>query len=133
MTNSKVLAIDYGTKRVGIAVSYGTLAEPLTILENDDTVFARLVELLVEQQATAILVGVSESKTLERTMQFIATLKQHTKLPVHLADETLSTQSARQKLEAQGKTKYQAQTAHVDHLAAANILQEWLDTHPTAN
>lgn len=124
----KILALDYGTTRIGVAISYGTLAEPLTILRNTESVFTELEKLIFENGVTMILVGISESKTMERTIAFVAELKQKIKIPVELTDETLSTQYARGKLEAQGKSHYEAQTARVDHLAAANFLQEWLDT-----
>ncbi len=127
----KILALDYGTVRVGVALSYGSLAEPLLVLPNTETLIAEIQNLITEHQVTMILVGISESKTMERTIAFVAELKLQVNVPVELTDETLSTQAARQKLQQNGKTKYQAETARVDHLAAATFLQEWLDTHPT--
>jgi len=126
----KILALDYGTARVGVAISYGTIAEPLTILRNDDTLFSELEKLLVENKVTMILVGISESKTMQRTIEFVSALRGKTKLPIELTDETLSTQDARHKLVAQGKSTYEAQVSRVDHLAAASFLQEWLDSKP---
>ncbi len=126
----KVLAIDYGTARIGVAISYGTIAEPLTILRNDDSVFSQLEKIIFENGVTMLIVGISESKTMERTIEFVAQLRQHISLPVELTDETLSTQEARGQLESQGRSRFHAQTARVDHMAAANFLQEWLDTHP---
>ena len=41
----KVLAIDFGTKRIGVAISEGTLAEPLVVLENDQNIFHQLQEM----------------------------------------------------------------------------------------
>ncbi len=126
--NQKILALDFGTARIGVAVSYGSLAEPLLILENNEQIFSEIQKLITEHNVEMVLVGISESKTMERTIEFVAQLKQKISIAVELTDETLSTQSARQKLQAQGKTRYEAQTARVDHLAAANFLQEWLDT-----
>ena len=126
--NQKILALDFGTARIGVAVSYGSLAEPLLILENNEQVFSEIQKLITEHNVEMVLVGISESKTMERTIEFVAQMKQKILVAVELTDETLSTQSARQKLQAQGKTRYEAQTARVDHLAAANFLQEWLDT-----
>ena len=126
--NQKILALDFGTARIGVAVSYGSLAEPLLILEKNEQVFSEIQKLITEHNVEMVLVGISESKTMERTIEFVAQMKQKILVAVELTDETLSTQSARQKLQAQGKTRYEAQTARVDHLAAANFLQEWLDT-----
>lgn len=127
----KILALDYGTVRVGVALSYGTLAEPITILDNSENLLTEIKKLVVEHSVTLVIVGVSESKTLERTIAFVSELKKQLTIPIELTDETLSTQEARQKLTAGGRSRYQAQLAQVDHLAAAHFLQEWLDTHPT--
>jgi putative transcription antitermination factor YqgF len=127
--SQKILALDYGTARVGVALSYGSLAEPLTILTNDATLFSQINKLVAEHAVTMLLIGISESKTMERTIQFVGQLRQQVSIPIELTDETLSTQNARQKLQQTGKTVYESQTARVDHLAAANFVQEWLDTH----
>ena len=124
----KTLGIDFGTKRVGLALSYGTLAEPLQILANDDQLFAALQQVIAQHKVQSVVVGISESKTAEKTVSFVTELEKHLSIPVYLTDETLSTKDARAKLQAQGMNAYQADKAQVDHYAAAGILQEWLDT-----
>ena len=124
----KVLAIDFGIRRVGVALSYGTLAEPLEIIANDEQLFERIVALIAEHGVQKIVVGISESKTAQLTMQFVIALEKQVAVPVVLADETLSTQQARRKLIERGATGFQADKARVDHFAAAEILQEWLDS-----
>lgn len=124
----KALGIDFGIRRVGVAVSFGTLAEPLEILTNDLHLFEKIAELVTTHHAQVIVVGISESKTAQKTIAFVTELEKHVTVPVTLVDETLSTQSARQKLQQKGMSVYEADKVHVDHLAAAGILQEWLDT-----
>ncbi len=119
----KTLALDFGTVRVGCAVSYGSLAEPLCIIGNSPEVFDKIAALLNEHRIQQVLVGVSEGASAQRARQFGQRVHEKTGLPVAYADETLSTQSARKKLREQKKI-----APIVDHYAAAEFLQEWLDT-----
>lgn len=123
----KVLALDFGTERIGVAISYGTLAEPLVILRNDESILTELKSLIEEHRITQLVVGISESKTAERTIAFVAQLKEAFTIPIDLADETLSTQVVRKKLLETGRPLSEVQKTRVDHLAAAELLQDWLD------
>ncbi len=122
-----LLGIDFGTVRIGVARSYGSLAEPLTILENDDQIFSQLRQLCQEHQVTQIVVGVSEGAMAEQTEVFIEKLRQQITLPIVTNDETLTSWSAEQKLR---QVKSQPRRQHVDALAAAEMLQDYLDTQP---
>ncbi|MBP7768287.1 Holliday junction resolvase RuvX [Candidatus Woesebacteria bacterium] len=123
----KILGIDFGTVRVGVAVSYGTLAEPLKIVANDEFLYENLKKIIEEHRITQIIVGISEHKSAERTRAFVNELSKHTTLPIEFTDETLTTQAVRAKLKETGMLASQVHTARVDHLAAAELLQEWLD------
>lgn len=123
MTAQKTLALDFGTIRIGCAISYGTLAEPLLVLANTPEVFEKILGLIKTHSITQILVGISESTSAERARAFGETVQKRTGLPVIFADETLSTHSARRKLREQHKV-----IKVVDHYAAAEFLQEWLDS-----
>ncbi len=120
----KVLAIDYGTVRVGIAVSAGTLADPLTVLSNDGQLFQSILRLCEEHEVSLILVGISENIMAEKTKIFVAELEKHTKLPIKFMDETLSSHSVHEKLQSAKKSK---RSGDIDHFAAAEFLQIWLD------
>lgn len=128
MASQKVLALDFGTVRVGCALSYGTLADPLIILPNDESLFPALQKIIDEHGVTQLVVGISENKTAERTHAFVEKLKKKIAIPVELVDETLTTYQSRQKLLQNGLNSYQADKQKVDHFAAAELLQEWLDT-----
>lgn len=128
-TFPKILALDFGTERIGVAVSYGTLAEPLVILPNDAAILQNIEKLITEHGVTRIVVGISESKTAERTIAFVAQLKKQFDLDIQLVDETLSTQVVRKKLRETGMTAYEISKTRVDHLAAAELLQDWLDSN----
>ena len=119
------LAIDYGQKRVGLAVSFGSLAEPVGILTNDETFLPNLARVIEEYQVKQILVGLSEGISAQRARQLGEKIARFTHLPVLYTDETLSTKLATQKLSQAGKKINQKS---LDHFAASEFLQEWLDT-----
>lgn len=120
----KVLAIDYGTQRIGLALSAGTLADPLTIIPSDEKAIPYICKLITDYKVTQIVIGLSENEMAQKTQEFARTLQRMTKTPIDYMDETLSTHSVRNKLAAAKKSQKQP----VDHLAAAEFLQEWLDT-----
>jgi RNase H-fold protein (predicted Holliday junction resolvase) len=63
------LAIDYGQKRVGLAVSFGSLAEPVGILTHDETFLPNLARVIEEYQVEQILVGLSEGVSAQKARQ----------------------------------------------------------------
>jgi putative transcription antitermination factor YqgF len=123
-TKLKVLAIDYGTKRIGLAISFGSLADPLTIISNDQNAIAYICKIVDDYKIGKIIIGLSENETAEKTRIFTEMLQRSLTIPIELFDETLSTKVVRNKLEEAHKS----QKRRVDHLAAAEFLQEWLDT-----
>lgn len=122
--HKKILAIDFGTQRIGLALSYATLADPLTIIPNDQKALTYICRLVDDYKVTRILVGLSENQMAEKTREFVTYLKRSVTVPIELYDETLSTKSVRNKLAEANRSQRQ----RVDHLAAAEFLQEWLDT-----
>jgi putative transcription antitermination factor YqgF len=128
MTYPVILAIDYGTVRIGLAISRGSLAEPLTIFTNDQTSFSKIETILSQQNVARIIVGLSENEMAEKTQAFVEELKRHTNIPIELVDETLSSHTVHQKVLESGMKQSQRQQP-IDHLAAAEFLQEYLDSH----
>jgi len=124
----RTLGIDFGTKRIGLALSFSTLAEPLTILENDETVFAHIRKIIADESVQQLVCGISEGEMAVKTKQFATQLSLITKLPIEYVDETLSSQVVRAKT---GTKRMQHNKKPVDHFAAAEILQEWLDMQAT--
>lgn len=122
----KYIGIDFGTRRVGIAVSdkEGTLAFPRAVFENDDKFFERLREMIKEEGVEKIVVGMpkalsgKETAMTTRVKNFIEelTLKQK-ELIVVQEDEVFSTKTA----------KENAREDMRDASAAALILQQYLD------
>ena len=122
----KVLALDYGSARTGVAVSdpTGTVARPLDVVERagSEAGLARVLELARAEGAERIVVGLPVTLRGERgpqaqeTEQFLARLRAATDLPVESFDERFTTALARRGV---------AQ-APEDAVAAAHILTSYL-------
>lgn len=124
MNIPKTLAIDYGTVRVGLATSHATLAEPLKIVSNNTRLFEEIQETCIAEDIEQVLVGISENEMAVKTHEFIEELRRHIDLPILTADETLSSQAVHKKLQTAKKSK---RSGDIDHYAAAEFLQYWLD------
>jgi putative Holliday junction resolvase len=132
----RILAIDYGSKRVGVAASDPTrmIAQGITTLSNDATLFARLKDIIADQAVTHIVVGMPYSadggkgaKALE-VEEFIGKLRLHTDVPIDTWDESYTSVDAhRVFIEAGMKKKQRREKARVDEMAARLMLQEYLD------
>ncbi len=109
------LGLDYGEKHVGVALATGSLAEPLTTIDTSHSL--RLIKQLMQKHdIDAIVAGDCPEKFLNKLSQL--------GLPVHQADETLSTYDATQSLLHTTQSRRKT-TEHA--VAAALILQHWLD------
>jgi putative transcription antitermination factor YqgF len=120
----KTLAIDYGTKRIGLAISQAALAEPLQVIEYRDQTqaIATIVKICSQFGVEQLVVGLSEQAMAIKTRQFGMLLQQATQLPLAYVDESLSSLEVRQKMKARGKSLH---GKPIDHFAAALILDEW--------
>lgn len=131
----RLLGIDYGTKRVGIAVSddEGRMAFPRETIANDAHLFEYIEKLCAEEEIGAVILGESrdfsdsENPMMEQVHQFRTTLEQRTGLPVEYELEALTTQQARRIPEKQEKTRKPHTRENVDASAAALILQSYID------
>lgn len=132
----RILAVDPGSKNLGIALSdpTGTIASPLTVLKHiSRSVNAAAIIGFTEQHgAKMIIVGQSIDQdgqpTFEgrRSARLAAEIQAQTNFEVVLWDEDLSTVSARQAQLALGSPRRKRQ-GHIDDLAATVILQSFLD------
>ncbi len=134
----RIIAVDPGEKRLGIAVSdpTGTIANPLTVLKHVSRPLdaATIAQIAAEQGAGQIVVGCAldsdDQPTLQsrRSANLAEAIRQQTSLPVALWDETGSTQAARAARLAMGVSR-RKRSGHLDDLAATYILQTYLDAH----
>ena len=139
MHEGTVLAFDFGTRRIGVAVGEMMLgiARPLTTIsaEANEARFAAIGKLIAEWQPGTLLVGLPLSldgeatEMTDRCRRFARQLEARYRLPVTLVDERLSSASADERLRGQGRDWRQRKAA-VDAEAAAIILQSHFDQSP---
>ncbi|HEY5740984.1 MAG TPA: Holliday junction resolvase RuvX [Terrimicrobiaceae bacterium] len=138
MENRRVLGIDPGEARMGVAVSdeLGMLAHPLeTIQVSAGDPCDRIAELALQKQVNAIVVGVprnmdgSFGPAAEKAQAFIEKLRQRVTCKVIPWDERLTTVSAQRALREAGR-KAKNQRSVIDQAAAQILLQSWMDAQP---
>jgi putative Holliday junction resolvase len=129
----KILGVDYGDKRMGIAISdeIGLLAHPLTTIA--DRNLNMLLDVIKENQIEAVVVGkplnmngTYSSKTRE-VLNFINELKKIVNIPVHEWDERLSTKEAERLLIGFDLSR-KKRKGILDKSSARIILQGYLDS-----
>lgn len=134
----RVLGVDYGSARVGIALgdTITRIASPWTVLSGMDrlALLQKIHDLVVTEQIEAIVVGVPKplkdreqtNEQIKEISQFIEDIKSQG-LTVYEEDEVMSSRLAAQQVRAAGEKGKR------DDLAAANILQSWLDRHAVSS
>lgn len=133
----RVLALDLGSRRIGVAVSDATrtLASPVTVIvrSGDRTLdHRRIAGLVAEYGADRVVVGLplsldgSLGPAARGVLDEIGRLRSHLPVPVETLDERFTTVTASKQLRAAGKTGRQ-QAGVIDAAAAAVLLQTWLD------
>jgi putative Holliday junction resolvase len=125
----KLIAVDYGEARVGIAISDGKLAEPLTVIEEKrNRQLVEKIRKIVEREGVEkIIVGVSEGEMGKKQKSFGHQLSESLKLAVDFEDETLTTEDAK-RLAIEADIKRSKRKSFEDAYAATLILQKWLDS-----
>ena len=140
----KLLGIDYGSKKVGIAVSDdgGTLAFPRKILANDEKLIDEIKSFCAEEKIEAIVFGESVDQNgennpiMEHIQKFKEILDRELKLPMFMQREAFTSVHAQQPVKSERpkarKTK-KAVKRDDDQSAAALILQRYLDKKNNQN
>lgn len=136
----KILAVDPGEKRIGLAASdeSGTIANPLGVIKHvARPIDAALVaQRAAEINAALIIIGQSfDEEGLpnlagKRAARFAEELRQQTSIPIELWDELFTTQDARAARIFMGVSR-KNRSGHLDSLAATVLLQSFLDAHPS--
>jgi putative Holliday junction resolvase len=132
----RILAIDPGSKRVGIALSdpTATIAQALTTVSAEPvaTLPSRLAEIARANDAARIVVGLprrldgSRGPEAKAAQELADAIRQESGLPVEMVDERLSTVAAERSL-IEGGVRREKRRLSVDRVAATLILQAHLD------
>lgn len=134
-TQGRVLAIDYGLARVGLAISdpLRITAQPLITLERrgDKHICREIAAMVEEREVRAIVVGLPldmsghESKQAQLVRAFIDRLGRHVRVPIEAWDERLTTVAAERILDEASTSRRKKKRA-IDQIAAALILEGYL-------
>ena len=132
----RVLGIDHGTKRVGLAISDETamIAQPLEFIaaQPADKLLSRLAEIVAQRNVREIVVGLPRNMSgdcgpaAEKVQEFVAALRQILTIPIHTWDERLTSVQANRLLIQCGMRR-EKRREKVDQTAAAILLQSYLD------
>lgn len=133
----RILAVDPGEKRIGIALSdpSATLAAPLAVIHHVQMAedCQKIIQIATENEAVLIIVGQAlgsegeETRQVRHAKKILDTLSALSSIPVELWDESSSTREARQVSIAMGAKK-KNRSGHMDDRAAVMILQSYLDS-----
>lgn len=133
----RVLGIDHGDVRIGVALSDPTafLASSLCVIDSTNAGLDQILALIAEHEVEKIVVGLprnmngSYGSATEKVRTFIEKLKARTTVPIFEWDERLSTVSAHHALREAGLNG-KRRKGLVDKVAAQIILQNYLDAQP---
>jgi putative Holliday junction resolvase len=132
----RILGIDHGTKRVGLAISdeTATIAQPMEFLaaHPEANLLGRIGEIVAQRSVGEIIVGLPRNMNggcgpaAEKAQEFAAALRQIVAIPVHTWDERLTSVQANRLL-IEGGMRREKRREKVDSTAAAILLQSYLD------
>ena len=134
----RILAVDHGEKRIGLALSdpTATIASPFKVIEHVSRLMdaAQVANLAAENEVALIVIGQSYDEegnpnaAGRRAARFAEALKEQTQIPVVLWDESFTTQEARETRIEMGASR-KKRAGHMDDLAAVMILKSYLDAN----
>lgn len=132
----RILAVDHGEKRIGLALSdpSATIASPLTVIKHTSRLMdaAQVANIASENDVELIIIGQSFDEegnpnlAGRRAAKFAEALKEQTQIPIELFDESFSTQDARTTVIEMGFSR-KKRAGHHDSLAAVFILRAYIE------
>ena len=136
----RCLGVDYGKKRIGLALSdiMGILAQPFDVIDSKGLKnnIDNILKIVEEKEISCVVVGqpvnmnASEGEMTKFVMDFVEELKRLTDIKVEMIDERLTTAQAERVLIEEANISREKRKGIKDKLAATFILQTYLDLHP---
>ena len=126
----RILGIDYGRKKIGLALAISPIAEPYEVIrfEKLDVAIKKLKRVVKLEKIEQIVVGISEGKMAEETRKFGEGLEKELGIPISFQDETLTTKEA-EELSRKAGIKRKKRRELTDAYSATLILQRYLDSN----
>ena len=135
----RYLGIDYGKKRIGLALSdiMGIMAQPFDVIDSKGLKnnIENIIKIIKEKEISCVVVGnpvnmnASEWEMSKFVMEFVEELKKVTDVKVEIIDERLTTAQAERVLIEEANVSREKRKTIRDKLAATFILQTYLDLH----
>lgn len=124
----RLLGIDYGRKRIGLAFSEGLIASPLSVIsvQTQKQALSEIKTLCKKLVIERLVVGIVKGTLEKEVLDFAELLSAQTKIPVTFVDETLTSKSAIRKM-VEGQTTKKKRRIMEDATAAALILEVFLE------
>ena len=137
-TNTSILALDVGGRRIGVALAsrVACLPGPFTTLEQGEKLFDQIAQIINQENIDLIVIGLPRNLDGQRTQQttdtedFTTELKKHITIPTVFQDEALTSRYAKEELESRGRPYTKSD---VDALAATYILKDYLTENVISN
>jgi len=125
----RILGIDYGRSKMGIAIADGPLAEPMRVIKYKDTkiLSEQIIKIIEKENIEKVVIGVSEGLMGQESTNFSKSFGKMLNIPVETFDETLSTQDA-QILSREAGIHQKRRHEMEDAFAACIMLQNYLDS-----
>lgn len=128
-----IMALDYGDKRVGVALTHvvARLPQPYTTLKNTDSLLTDIQALVQKENVGLVVVGLPRgmdggyTEQTRKAEAFAKALAEAVNIPVELTDETLTSVDAESRIGGAPRDK-----GEIDALAASLILERYLAAHP---
>lgn len=130
ITNMKILGIDYGRAKIGLAIAESFLAAPLTVIHVSSREYAikKIVEVAEGEKVDKVVVGISEGAMADEQKLFATSLSLSISVPVLTWDEGLSTYDAQQMSKETGMSQKKRKDLE-DAFAATIMLQSYIDSN----
>jgi len=130
----RLIGIDYGEVRIGIALSdpLQIIAQPYQVIRNDEYKFSRITKIVKEQKVEKIILGLpvnlagEDTKKTSEIREFAKQLENHVDIPIIFWDERLTSVEANEKLKQMGYSIKDSRKV-IDKVAASIILKSYME------
>jgi putative holliday junction resolvase len=135
--SKRILGIDFGSTRIGLALSdpSGTIATGFKTINNTTTVYDEIAGIVTDHEIAVIVIGLpvslqgGDTKKTEEVRRFSSELRKRIPVPIVFQDERFTSRDAMATMIAMNTTRKQRRNkGRIDEMAAAIILQAFLDT-----